>query len=520
MQFTDAFAWDTLLPRHLPGLWSGLGGYDFFFYGPLPFWITALVVSPFCAGCATETEIVIGAALFWAFSGLGAYWFLRSFFARLPSVLGAGSYMVLPYHLWINWFERQAFGEFSAYAFVPLIALGIANLRSNTGQGWILSFGVAGTILCHLPSALLAAHVFAAVVVIMAIQSFLAKENPAIFFGKVLFWAVLGALCASVYWLPALAMLDAVASDFLYSSHFIAERWLYSLSFTQPTPAFAIVLLKSFLVIAPFILWAAISARGELRIWIAAPAILVVVLNLTISQPIWAHWIIAKVQFPWRLMVFADLSAALAIAFCAAQLNRARRRKYLLAITLAALMPAMGVVQSAFQKISPGFQAALVHSSTGAREYIGMDTFEVLLARMQLQGDQMVSRGMVAEEIKEIAGEISDLPPSFTDLVISSRWIDLRPAGEIARVTVPILFWEFWTARNGEGIPLETAVNPQFGTLDVIAPEGGFDGSRIIIRLPYQPSEKIGFFLSLLSVLVTIVTAVALARRRQARPPS
>lgn len=47
------------------------------------------------------------------------------------------------------------------------------------------------------------------------------------------------------------------------------------------------------------------------------------------SAPIWDHWIIDRVQFPFRLFVFADLATALAAAALARHISagqpRARR---------------------------------------------------------------------------------------------------------------------------------------------------------------------------------------------------
>lgn len=41
------------LPRHLPDLWGGLGGLDFFFYGHLPYLVASLL-SPLCVGCSDQ----------------------------------------------------------------------------------------------------------------------------------------------------------------------------------------------------------------------------------------------------------------------------------------------------------------------------------------------------------------------------------------------------------------------------------------------------------------------------------
>ncbi len=180
-QYVQAFGLDALLPRHLPGLWAGLGGYDFFFYAPLPFWLDAAVVSPLCVGCSTEAAFVLTTALIWVASSVTCYLFLRRYFGARHAVFGAIGYAVLPYHLVIDWFARQAIGEFAAYAFIPLVAFGFDALRLKEPRGWVLSLGVAGTALCHLPTALLAAHVFGVVALAMLWHKLRRQQQPGAF---------------------------------------------------------------------------------------------------------------------------------------------------------------------------------------------------------------------------------------------------------------------------------------------------------------------------------------------------
>lgn len=271
----------------MPGLWAGLGGYDFFFYGPLPFWTTAALISPLCESCSVSNVIVAGAAFFWVLSGYTCFVFLSRHFGRIAALTGSLAYCVLPYHLLIDWYVRQALGEFAAYAFIPLMAYGVDAVRDNrTGKHW-LSVGIAGMALCHLPTTLLAAHVFAFIVAFLAVDKLRRNDNAWRFLREAVFWSFLGVLLASFYWVPAIFLLDNVVSDFLYTDHFVATRWLFQFSKNQTAPSVGVNFLLSFLSVLPLIVLASTCSYRRNRIWIVLPTILFCFLNSELSHAIW-----------------------------------------------------------------------------------------------------------------------------------------------------------------------------------------------------------------------------------------
>ena len=54
--FEAAQAQGAVYPRHLPELNFGVGGLDFFFYGPLPFFVAAGPAAWLCPGCAPQCQ--------------------------------------------------------------------------------------------------------------------------------------------------------------------------------------------------------------------------------------------------------------------------------------------------------------------------------------------------------------------------------------------------------------------------------------------------------------------------------
>ncbi len=500
VQYQNAFDLGALLPRHLPGLWNGLGGFDFFFYAPIPFWFVAAFISPICPGCSQETEFVLGTAVLWLFSGVTFYFFLRRYLDRQGAIVGAFVFLLLPYHLWIDWVIRQAVGEFVAYAFLPLIALGIDTVRNRESSGWILSVGVAGVFLSHLPTALLAAHIFGLVVICIVLQKVRAKDEPLMFLASVTGWAVLGSLLSCFYWLPAISLLETVSSLELYRDFAKAEYWLYGLRFDQPHPIDARTFLFSFLAVAPFIVVSSVYNRGTMLIWIVAPVALTVFLNLGLSEFIWKNWIISKVQFPWRMMVFVDFSAAIAISFLLTSKRVLHRMRTISLLFICSAFPIYVVAAHSAGTLSTRFEKT--SDWAGAVEYLSPEMLNVVKTRSNIDlGNQIVQYKTIAA-IAAIALETADMHTNFQSFENGPRRVEIVPASDVQILSIPVQYWALWRAELEGGEPLELLPNSDFGTIDVVAPQDGFQGRKITLRIPFQTSELVGFVVSGMAILL------------------
>jgi len=509
-QYLDTFGLDTLLPRHLPGAWAGLGAHDFFFYGPLPYWVTAALVSPVCAGCAVETGIVVTASLFWMLSAITCYMFLRRFYTAGAAVAGALGYALMPYHLVIDWFYRQALGEFAAYAFLPLIALGIDAVRCGTRGRYWLAIGVAGMTLCHLPTLLLAAHVVSVVVLVFATGELIRKRPIVKGLLEMTLWAVAGILVTAFYWLPALALIPHVASDLLYSEHYIATRWLVQFSHFQTSGRFGGLVWLTCLAVVPVILIAAFHARREVLFWILPPTLLVIFLNTELSAFIWDTWIIRMVQFPWRLMVFVDFAAALSIA-ALVSIPGLRRMSTLAASLALGFLPMIGVIHASAHRITTPFDTT--GPTPVASEYMSVEFFDALDARMGGIDVNEFPHNDVYAETERIFKEVSAAQADRISVEVTHRQIRILPDASAGNILVPQQYWEFWQARLADGTPLAVTADKALGVLSVAAPDQGFGGQEVILSLPYHPSEKLGGLLSICAVLFWIM-AVRFGRRR------
>ena len=108
-----------LYPRWMPGMNAGLGSPDFFVYGPVAFYISALFAPFFdpvrALACSTVLALVA--------SGFAAYGWLRNLAPPAAALAGATVYALSPYHLSIDVYVRSAFAETWAFVWMPLVLL-------------------------------------------------------------------------------------------------------------------------------------------------------------------------------------------------------------------------------------------------------------------------------------------------------------------------------------------------------------------------------------------------------------
>ena len=142
-----------LYPRWLHSYPAGIGSPVFYFYAPLPFYLTGTGYL-FCQNCSITEVLSIAhwEALF--LSGLAFYFWARSFTGYTPALFCSIIYIFMPYHL-TGLFIRATVGETMTYVFVPLILLHMKKLLdSDRSLVWTSVF-YASLILSHLPSAFL-----------------------------------------------------------------------------------------------------------------------------------------------------------------------------------------------------------------------------------------------------------------------------------------------------------------------------------------------------------------------------
>lgn len=290
-QFTAAIARGDLWPRWLPQSHGGLGAPDFYFYGPVSFWLAA----PFgLIGLAPWPSLLCTATLALWLSGLAMARYCDGW-THHPALAGV-LYMALPYHL-LDFALRGALAEFVAYVTLPLIALGVRERRIG-----VIAFAYALLILTHLPTALLAS------LFLLPVLTTLHGGLDRATIGRIAIGLLLGLMLAAPYLLPALALQRFVSIEALSAAPALqASRWTILSSDARLRDG----LLLIGLIAAAAALPAATLIRRDRLGWFV---LLVLGLALGLIPAVWRLPLLARVQFPWRMLVLADFGSALLLA--------------------------------------------------------------------------------------------------------------------------------------------------------------------------------------------------------------
>jgi hypothetical protein len=508
--FEAALRSGAIYPRHLPDIWFGLGGLDFFFYGPLPFYLAAGPARWLCgADCTASQVFAIAGAMLWGLSAASFWAFARALVAPGAALVGAVVYALMPYHLGLDWFTRQASGEFAAYVFVPVIALGLHRCLKDGRGGIAFPLGVAGLVLCHLPTALLAGHVFAAVWAVWALRHPRAAPLRTVRIGLL---GLLGLALAGVYWLPAIVLLGDVSPGALYDAAAMLTPDVWLLGPDAPLPGgigFAALIGASLVAsLAAVVLATVLSpgARWTMVQWMLVPVLLCVFLNTALSAPVWNNWIIDRVQFPFRLLVFADLAAGLAAGVLVQVLSRAGAARAARLSAMAGLgILGLGVMLQGPEIAKRLSLPAVEPRMIGAPEYLPPAFFATVAAEAGTRGVSLFSYAGVVAGIAATVGE----PGGPIPVEIRPRHWEAEVTGP-GRVVLGAPYWRHMQARTGSGVPLAAGPDPQ-GWITLDLPP---DTDRVRVTLPRHWSETAGLGLSGLGLAGTC--AVAWRGRRRA----
>ncbi|WP_424831782.1 hypothetical protein [Ruegeria sp.] len=503
LAFTEALGPASVYPRFLPDLWDGVGGLDFFFYAPLPFYVTAGPAQWLCPGCSPQVVFgVTGGLLCWL-SGVTFWVFARQFLPPTAALFSSLLWALAPYHLGIDWMFRQAAGEFAAYVFVPLVCHGVLVALRDQRPALSLPLGLAGLGFSHLPTLLLVAHVL---VVIVGAWLLVFRRHVLRSVTLLTVMGGAGVALSAVYWLPAVVLLGDVSPDGLYTKELVPDYWfLFGLD-TYPDSKFRIALLM-FQVVACIVAALAVTVtRGNTRkivtIWALLPAVLVLLLNGSFSQVLWDNWIIQKVQFPYRLTVMSDLALALAAGsvLYAFQTGRCTwRRVSFGAGVLVLSFAALGVLVP--DRIARGV-AARGESVVmrGAPEYLPPAVFDPLAAEVQAADAPIWE---LPQYLLDFVATI-DMPASgfIKPVAVGPRqWLipsgAFRQADPVKPVHVALMYWSHLQATTVDGVPVALSWDTDSGfvTLEPV-------GEDVRILLPYHWSEKAGLAMTIAGLIL------------------
>jgi hypothetical protein len=494
---------------------AGLGSPIMFVYAPLPYYIPALLrpLLPLSAVHNRESlELGFSVWLALLLSGFTAFAWLKKLASPLAASASAILYMLMPYHLSIDLYARDAVGEMWAFVWIPMALRFCADLLEGDSPvaGLGLSVSYALLIYSHLLIALLFTPVLVAMFLFLP-----RREPPFSAFRRGSVWLALGLGLAAAYWIPALNHSRNLSPDRMVQAH---HELAYDFNFAFAWRALAgrtgddLFLWKVSWVAAST---SAVSAIGFLcarrmnhrasAFWLGVAAASLFMM-LPLSGVIWKLLPpLAAIQFPWRFNTTLVLAATA-----------------IMAIGLDALAKSGNGRRAVFG--AAGGCIVLIWIATDVKSVFGAGSWSPNMTL--LFGDtwvpvwaQWANPALLNPQGFALLNQRPAISGNWSGEVSIQRWgaRDLEFSTNVERedwVSVRRLYYPGWTAETVSGRQLEVRPSPGTGLIDVRAPAGM---SRIRLELPWNWAEKFG---AAISGVLLIFTAVLWLTKTTARQPS
>ena len=308
--FAQQFWGGELYPRWLLTMNHGLGSPTFFVYPPLPSYVSALLVP---VGSALHFN-AFNAAVFLALfgSGISAFLWIRTMANGGVALAAAVLYMLMPYHLVVDFYLRTALSECWALAWMPLVLYFTTQvLRGQRGAVAGLAVAYCLLILSHIVSVFIFSAIPLLVAVTVSTRGRKIRSALSVAEGM-----LLGTGLSCFYFLPAL----------LQSRYFPVSR--LPITLTNNVVHFGRHLLWDRYLIRA-VGWAAIGTaaliafggamalRGErsdrnkqIALWLAVCPVPIFLMS-RYGAPLWTRFpfLFDAVQYQWRLNIVLCLAA-------------------------------------------------------------------------------------------------------------------------------------------------------------------------------------------------------------------
>jgi hypothetical protein len=347
-QFADQFRAGIIYPRWLPRSYDGLGGSAFYFYPPIAFWVDALLsVATFNALPVPYRLSLSSLLLLWA-SGLAMHaWLKAETTSPRVAFYGAVAYMAAPYHL-LDHYYRGAYAEFAAYAVLPLVMLSVRRIADGRRFGPVLlACAYAALPMAHLPTALLISATALPLYVLYLGWRIGAAKAAVGFFVRCALGGALGLGLAAIYLVPALALQEWIQAEMFWVPFYRVESWFLLTPERWPRPIDMMQIIVSFAAacgIAAIGVVAVLAQSGTQQWWRseaifwASVSIVCLLLMAGVLPWFWQIPFVAKVQFPWRLMIVVEFAVITALCLMPWPV-RSRATSYIFIAAIIALVP-------------------------------------------------------------------------------------------------------------------------------------------------------------------------------------
>lgn len=509
--FTTQLRAGELYPRWLLGINDGLGSPSFFVYGPFPFYIMALL-DPWPAGLPWKAYGVV-AFLALLCSAVAAFLWLSTLADATAALAGSVLYMLMPYHLTIDFYRRSALPECWGLACIPLVLYFTARVISQKRYSIIgLAVSYALLIFSHLFSVLMFSFLPLAVALVNS-----EKGERLRSFCRVGFAMLLGAGLSSVYLFPALFHEQYISSARLitlpkydWTANFLRfGRGLFV--HDSETPEFMQkVSWLALCTIVPTALCGAIVAKfapSEVRkkasFWLGVCGLTLFIMSKA-SWPVWRLLPrLQEIQFPWRFNALFCVVALPIFAFAVAKIPRLAGRWRLLP---SAIISATAITWLlAYAAVWSRYDVRTSLQGSDSNRFVDSDP---LFPAWSMPGIDEASARRASSDprVRFREGE-----GSATVLTWKPRQINFRASSAAGGwVMVNQFYYPQWNAElSTSATGLELRPSLPGGLVEILVPSGN---QEVRLEMPVTWAERWGRWISSLCLLTCVLSLGDLGR--------
>ncbi len=497
--FAEQFWGGELYPRWLMSMHHGLGSASFFIYPPLLSYVYAFIYPLGKAFHFDAFKIQAFLALF--ASAVCVFLWLSTMSSRKVAVLSAALYMLMPYHLAVDFYRRTALPECWALAWMPLVLYFSVNAMKGNAVAIVgLAVAYALLILSHPITLIIFSLIPLAAALVLAgnrerIQSVSRVAlGMAVGTGLSCFY-LLSALFDSRFF-PASRLL--AFTNYNLTDNLIGVTDLYAgSSGITHTIALTLVDMTAFIAICAAVALkdAVPQSKKIVSFWLALSAVPIFLMT-TLSFPFWKMltWIHGAVQFPWRLNILLCVTSLPMLAAFLSKALAVRRFREVLPVSLVFLLVVTWTIS--YAQVWKRYR---------------VETFTPPSQIFSYDDDWFVSWS--APDLDSASALYASTQPRarFTTgtgtvnvLLWKPRSIELQTDSQTAGlVMVNQFYYPQWRALLLDAaLPLEIVPAMPEGVLQVKAPAGS---QRIRLEIPVDASERAGRWISAFSAFLCLI---------------
>lgn len=511
-----------LYPRWLAGENGGLGAPVFFFYPPLSSYASS-VFRPFLAAWdpAGWLQVGFGCALALILSGLAAYFWLRSLVTPAAALFGAMIYVIAPYHVAIDLYNRGAVSEFWSFVWLPLAMLSVHGVIERRRWAFLgLSCSYALLVFSHLGVTLCfsAAPVAAALLLSergRKIRTILTTAAA----------MTLGAGLAAVFTLPVLLGERNIHMEMLLDDWSSYRNWfLFQFPSLLHFKTRLLFLTSSMVVYICGLLWLCLRFRSQLRersvaVFYFGVGMAAFFFTTQASAPFWRYIPYLKdVPFPYRFNTVLTLAVAALSALAFSHLRHPGARPWLI---LASLMVLAWMAADAWSASSAFSEWRQVPAERAQRlDPLQHERFMwPTTANLALYDPSVLKQYLAEHPARSLELRSAATGQAIGEATVANwqpRRIVLNvDAPEDARLTINHFYYAGWRGRIGaSGKTIPAGPTSPDGLIQMEVPRGHYS---LVVELAREGPERAGIAISSCSLLIVLcLAATGVIKRRLA----